>query len=337
MRHLLTDTHLRFLVAANLVIVVVAAILSGGQFLDPYNFQSMATQMPEIGLLAIAIGITMISGNGGIDLSVVSIANLSAIIAGLVISATLGTEGQGVVFTLVFVVIALCVGTLCGLINGLLVSRGNFPPILATLGTQFAFVGLAVALSGGPAVGLGYVEPFVEIGNGSVIGVPIPFLIFIAVVLIFSWVLTRTRFGFRLYLMGTNAKAAHFTGIDNRAVLLVTYTLSGVVASIAGTVIASRASSVKWDYGTSYLLISILIAVMGGINPSGGYGKILGLVLASFALQMLSSTLNLLGTSNFLKDFTWGLLLLLSIILTSTRWSPFPNRQPPPPKEVKAS
>ncbi len=335
MRQLLTDTHLRFLIAANVAILVAATLLSGGQFLDPYNFRSMATQLPEFGLLAIAIAITMISGNGGIDLSVVSIANLSAIIAGLVVKSVFGGDGQGVAFMIGFVVIALAVGTLCGLVNGLLVSRGNFPPILATLGTQFVFVGLAVALSGGPSVGLGYVEPFVQIGNGDALGVPIPFLIFILVVLAFSWMLTRTRFGFRLYLMGTNAKAAHFTGIDNKTVLLMTYTLSGVVASIAGTVIASRASSVKWDYGTSYLLISILIAVMGGVNPSGGYGKILGLVLASFALQMLSSTLNQLGTSNFLKDFTWGLLLLLSIMLTSTRWNlPKPST---PPKEVKAS
>jgi simple sugar transport system permease protein len=335
LRQLLTDTHLRFLIAANVAILVAATLLSGGQFLDPYNFRSMATQLPEFGLLAIAIAITMISGNGGIDLSVVSIANLSAIIAGLVVKAVFGNEGQGVAFMIGFVLIALIAGTLCGLVNGLLVSRGNFPPILATLGTQFVFVGLAVALSGGPSVGLGYVEPFVQIGNGDALGVPIPFLIFILVVLAFSWMLTRTRFGFRLYLMGTNAKAAHFTGIDNKTVLLMTYTLSGVVASIAGTVIASRASSVKWDYGTSYLLISILIAVMGGVNPSGGYGKILGLVLASFALQMLSSTLNQLGTSNFLKDFTWGLLLLLSIMLTSTRWNlPKPST---PPKEVKAS
>jgi simple sugar transport system permease protein len=331
----LTDTHLRFLVAANLLLLVAVVIVSGRQVIGP--LQGMTAQLPEIGLLAIAIAVTMISGNGGIDLSVVSIANLSAIVAGLIVRSILGGDGQGVAFTLAFVVIALVVGTACGLINGLLVSRGNFPPILATLGTQFTFVGLAVALSGGPSVGLGYVEPFVEIGNGSLLGVPIPFVVFVAVVLGFSWLLTHTRFGFRLYLMGTNAKAAHFTGIDNRTVLLVTYTLSGVLASVAGVIIASRTSSVKWDYGTSYLLIAILIAVMGGVNPSGGYGKALGLVLSSFALQMLSSTLNLLGTSNFLKDFTWGLLLLLSIILTSTRLSPFPTRASTPPKEVKAS
>lgn len=331
MRSLLADNHIRFLIAALGVILVVAAILSRGQFLDPYNFQSMAVQVPEVGLLAIAISITMISGNGGIDLSVVSIANLSAIVAGLVVRSSLAGAGQGILFASAFVLIALVVGTMCGLVNGFLVSRGNFPPILATLGTQFVFVGLAVALSGGPAVGLGETEVFGQIGNGLILGIPIPFIVFIAVVLGFSWVLTRTRFGFRLYLMGTNAKAANFTGINNNTVMLVTYTLSGVLASLAGIIIASRASSVKWDYGSSYLLIAILIAVMGGINPSGGWGKMLGVVLASFALQMLSSALNyigeLLGTNAFFKDFTWGLLLLLSIVLTGTRLKGFGLKQ----------
>jgi simple sugar transport system permease protein len=328
LRSLLADNHLRFLIAALIVILIAAAILSSGQFLDPYNFQSMAVQVPEIGLLAIAIAITMISGNGGIDLSVVSIANLSAIVAGLTVRSSLGGAGQGTLYAIAFVLIALLVGTGCGLINGFLVSRGNFPPILATLGTQFVFVGLAVALSGGPVVSLGDTEIFGQIGNGTILGVPIPFVIFIIVVLGFSWILTRTRFGFRLYLMGTNAKAANFTGINNNTIMLFTYTLSGILASIAGIIIASRTSSVKWDYGSSYLLIAILIAVMGGINPSGGWGKMLGIVLASFALQLLSSTFNFLGTSNFLKDFTWGLLLLLSIVLTGTRLSGFVKPKP---------
>ena len=333
MRQILSDNHLRFLIAANLAILTVAALLSGGRFLDPFNFQGMATQLPELGLLAIAIAITMISGGGGIDLSVVSIANLSAIVAGLIVRAAFSAEGQGVPFMISFVLIALLAGTICGAINGLLVSRSGFPPILATLGTQFVFIGFAVALTNGSTLTLGYVEPFVQIGNGTALGVPIPFVIFVLVALAFGWMLTRTRFGFRLYLMGTNAKAAHFTGINNNTLLLMTYTLSGVLASVAGIIIGSRASSVKWEYGTSYLLIAILIAVMGGVNPAGGYGKVLGLVLSAIALQMLSSTLNLLGTSNFLQDFTWGLLLLLSIVLTNTRFQFRPN----PVKEVQAS
>jgi simple sugar transport system permease protein len=336
LRAIFADHHLRFLSIAIAVIAVAATLLSGGGFLDPYNFQSMAVQIPEVGLLAIAIAITMMSGGGGIDLSVVGIANLSAIVAGLIARSTFGSENQGLEFTLTFILIALVTGVACGFINGVLVSRGGFPPILATLGTQFAFVGLAVALSGGPAVSLGSSEIFSAIGNGTILGVPLPFVIFIAVVLACSLMLTRTRFGFRLYLMGTNAKAANFTGINNSTILTMTYTISGVLASVAGIIIASRASSVKWDYGSSYLLIAILIAVMGGVNPAGGYGKMLGLLLATFALQMLSSTLNILGTSNFLKDFTWGALLLGSIILTSTRFNA-PRRTVAQVKEVNAS
>lgn len=326
LRDLFSDRHIRFLLIANLVILLVASAVSSGQFLDPFNIQNMAKQLPEIALLALAIMLAMVSGNGGIDLSVVGIANLSAITAGLVAKATVA-DGSGAAFMLVFVVVALMVGVACGVINGLLISRAGFAPILATLGTQLLFVGLGVALSGGPTVSLGYVEPFVQIGNGTLFGVPIPFLIFLVAALVVAWLLGRTRFGFRLYLMGTNPKAAHFAGISTRQMQLFTYTLCGVLASISGIISASANSSAKWDFGASYLLIAILMAVMGGINPDGGHGRVLGLVLAGVALQLLSSGLNLLNVSNFLRDFTWGLLLLLSIVFTSA-WQQFlPRRE----------
>jgi simple sugar transport system permease protein len=312
-----SDNHIRFLLGALALIVVVATISSRGLFLDPLNFQSMSTQLPELGLLAIAIMLTMISGNGGIDLSVIATANLSAIVAGRVAVAGFSGEHQGYLFAVAFVLTALFVGLICGAINGLLVSRGNFTPILSTLGTQLTFFGLATVITGGPSVSLGYVEQFTVIGNGQILGVPIPFLIFVGLSVVVAWVLSNTRFGFRLYLMGTNAKAAHFTGIDNKTITLITYTLSGVLSALSGIISASRASSVKADYGSSYLLIAILIAVMGGVKPDGGHGKVLGLVLAAIALQMLSSTLNLIGASNFLKDFMWGLILLVSVAVTS--------------------
>jgi simple sugar transport system permease protein len=319
----LKDNHIRFLLVANVAILIVAALVSSGEFLDPFNLRSMAKQLPEIALLAMGVMLAMISGNGGIDLSVVSVANLSAVTAGLVSKAALSVNGnippeRGVTFMLFFIVIALVVGILCGFINGLLIARVGFAPILATLGTQLTFTGLAVALSGGPAVSLGYVEPFVQIGSGYIFKwIPISFIIFIVASLALTWVLTRSPFGLRLYLMGSNAKAAHYTGINNSRILMFTYLTSAVLASIAGIIIASGASSAKWDYGTSYLLIAILIAVMGGINPDGGYGKITGLVLAAVALQLLQTTLSAIGANNFLKDFFWGLLLLLSIVFTN--------------------
>jgi simple sugar transport system permease protein len=336
MRTWFTDQHIRFLLIANLIVLVAAAALSGGQFLDPFNLQNMAKQLPEVGLLAIGVSLAMISGSAGIDLSVVSIANLSGVTAGLIARSLFSGEGQGVMFTLAFVTVALVVGFAAGLTNGILISRIGFTPILATLGTQLVFTGLAVALSGGPAVSLGYIEPFVQIGNGTLLGIPVPFLIFAVVIGIVSWTLGSTRFGFRLYLAGSNAKAARYAGIDAANVLLYTYVASGVIAAIAGIVFASSASSAKWDFGSSYLLIAILIAVMGGINPDGGYGKIAGLVLAAVALQLLSSGLNFLGMSNFLKDFMWGVLLLLSIMLTRLRFrrAPAPPSTSPPARAV---
>jgi simple sugar transport system permease protein len=314
----LTDNHLKFLLGANIVIAVIAAILSSGAFLSGDNFQSMGTQLPEVGLLALAIMITMLSGNGGIDLSVVAVANLTAVIAGKISQSLFNAETQGLEFAFLFPTIAVLAGLGCGLVNGMLVAFGNFTPILATLGTQLVFGGIAVVLTNGSALSLGYIDAFVQIGNGQIFGIPIPFILFLIVSSILAWLFTNTRYGFRLYLTGTNAKAAHFAGINNRNILLLTYTIAGLLAALSGIISASRASSAKADYGSSYLLIAILISVMGGVNPAGGSGKVLGLVLASFALQMLSSTLNLIGLSNFLKDFTWGLLLLLTIALTSS-------------------
>ena len=252
----------------------------------------------------------------------ISSANLSVIVAALTCKALFAgadsSAGLGWLFSTSFVIVALTVGTLCGLLNGLLVSKAGYAPILATLGTQLLFLGLATVLTGGPAVILGDVQPLSTIGNGDLFGIPIPFLLFLTVSIAISLLLSRTRFGFRLYLMGSNSKAAHFAGIQTATVTLVTYTLAGSLAALSGIISSTRSASAKADFGVSYLLIAILIAVMGGVNPSGGYGKILGLALAGVALQMLSSTLSFIGANDFLKDFMWGLLLLLSISLVGS-------------------
>ncbi|WP_309572321.1 ABC transporter permease [Deinococcus sp.] len=336
MRRLTADRHILFLLIANVAVALVATVLSRGTFMSFDNWQSMATQLPELGLLALCILITMVSGNGGIDLSVVATANLSAITAGMIARRVYPEpDSANTAFTLTFLAIALLVGLACGLINGTLVSRFRFAPILATLGTSLAFQGIGYALTNGSAV-IGFSTGIQNLGLGTLGPVPVPLLIYLGVAGLLAWVLASTPYGLRLYLMGTNSKAAHFGGIDTSRVLLTTYALAGVLASVSGIIFGARANSIKVDYGSSYLLIAILIAVMGGVNPAGGAGKVLGLLLATTALQFLSSSLNLLGLSNFLKDFTWGLLLLLSIALTSSRLKfrptlpPSPTPSPPP-------
>ncbi len=121
------------------------------------------------------------------------------------------------------------------------------------LGTQLFFTGLAVAFTNGSAITLGYVEPLDNFGNTPVLGVPMCFTLFVAIAVLIGVVLRFTPFGFKLYLMGSNAKAARYAGIPQRRMLLLTYTVCGVLASIAGIIIAARTSSVKWDYGSSYV------------------------------------------------------------------------------------
>ncbi|GAB7526327.1 ABC transporter permease [Paraburkholderia sp. 2C] len=307
------DRQLNFLLAVNLVVVLVAIGLSHGAFVGIDNLQSMGAQLPEIALLALGIMLSMLSGNGGIDLSGVGLANLSGMIAALIVPKFVSGDDSPALFTALFCVIVLVAGLLGGLLNGVIIARLKLTPILCTLGTQLLFTGIAVALSNGASVHVDYVEPLSNIGNGTFFQVPIQFIIFMAAVVLLGWLLRRTPFGLRLYLMGTNQRAAFYAGIPRDRMLIITYTMCGVLASLAGLVSVSHTLSAKWDYGNSYLLIAILIAVMGGVNPAGGYGRIICVFFAATVLQFLSSLFNLLGVSQFFGDCAWGFLLLLSL------------------------
>ncbi|MFN5350442.1 MAG: ABC transporter permease [Polaromonas sp.] len=305
------DPQLVFLIAINLLVLMSASVLSKGAFIDPYNLQSMASQLPELGLLAIGVMLAMSSGNGGIDLSGIALANLAGVFSATVVVAFVNVEDAPVLFTLAFAAVAICTGLVGGVVNGLLISRLGLTPILCTLGTQLLFTGLAVVLSGGPSVRVGSADLLMELGNGLWFGVPISFLIFLAITLLVGAVLKYSPFGIRLFLMGTNPKAARFAGFNQERLLITTYALCGVMAGVASVLIAARNVNVKWDYGQSYLLIAILITVMAGVKPEGGYGRMTCLFLSATALQLLSSMLNFLEVSNFFRDCAWGALLLI--------------------------
>lgn len=315
-RRLVADRQLNFLVVLNVLVIVLALTLAGAEFVNLYNLQSMASQVPELGLLAIGVMLTMISGNGGIDLSGIALANLSSLTAALLVPTWISPDDAPMTYTVVFFLVTLCVGVVGGLINGLLVSRVALTPIIATLGTSLLFTGLSVVLTNGSAVKLGFIEPMDTFGNSPIFGVPICFGVFIIFAALIGAVLRFSPFGMRLYLLGSNAKAARYAGFAVRRILLLTYTASSMLASIAGFIIAARISSVKWDYGNSYVLISILIVVMAGVRPYGGYGRMICVVLSATALQSLSSMFNFIGISNFFRDCAWGLLLLIFLAVS---------------------
>jgi simple sugar transport system permease protein len=155
------------------------------------------------------------------------------------------------------------------------------------------------------------------IGNSTILGIPTPLVVFVLLAVATSLVLTRTSFGVKLRMYGANPLAARFAAMDIDGMLIRVYVASGALAAIAGMVVMSRANSAKADYGSSYLLLAVLIAVLGGVNPYGGYGKIIGVVLAVLSMQFLSSGLNMIGVSNFARELIWGSLLIFVMIVNT--------------------
>jgi simple sugar transport system permease protein len=318
--HLPADSQtLRLLVIAIVLFVAFSLVLQD-QFFSVRNLQSMAVQLPEYGILAFGIMIAMLTG--GIDLSIVGAANLSAIVAALILTRLAPAEGGGMPLALVMplaILGALLVGSLCGLFNGFLVSKVGIVPILATLGTGSLYTGLSFVITGGPAI---TTTQLAFIGNGSILGLPITFIVFVVVAVVLSVMLNRTVFGFNVYMLGTNARAALFSGINSTRVLVRTYWLAGLLAGIAGIIFLSRTNSAKPDYGASFILLSVLIAILGGVSATGGFGTVSGMVLAILSIQFLSTGLNMLmldlfpsSAAIFFRQFAWGALLLLVMVM----------------------
>jgi len=283
------------------------------QFLAPSNLESMASQLPEFGFLAIAMMLAMVTG--GIDLSIVAVANLTGVTAALVLTSPSLTASMSTAWLITLaVVLVLAISALCGLINGLLVTVLRVPAILATLGSQWLFLGLAVIITKGHS-GSGLPDAFGTIGNGTFHGVPLSFLFFLVIAGLAALLLNRTRLGFRMYRVGGNPMVSRFSGIDNGRVILATHVMASVLAGLASIIMVSRANSMRPGYGEAYLLQAILVVVLGGTDPLGGKGKISGLLMAIVVLQVSQSGLNILSFSPFFKKFTWGLALLVVMVL----------------------
>jgi simple sugar transport system permease protein len=306
----------RLAVIMVLVFALMAA-LAPDRFLSAQNATSMAFQFPEFAILALAITITMLTG--GIDLSIVGIANCCAIVSALILTRLAPGADAGLGWLLLSYAVALAAGAAAGLFNGALIAFLGLPPILATLGSGLIFTGLAVALTGGTAV-MGFPASVAVLGNGTILGLPVPLLVFGALAAGLSFVLSRTGFGLKVQMFGANPLAARYAAVDIERLLLKVYVSSGMLAAVAGLVIMSRANSAKADYGQSYTLLAVLIAVLGGVNPYGGYGRVIGVVLAVLTMQFLSSGLNMLQVSNFARELIWGALLILVMILNTAQW-----------------
>ncbi|MBN2548667.1 MAG: ABC transporter permease [Anaerolineales bacterium] len=290
-------------------------ILNGSDFMNLGNFQSMAFQLPELGILSMAMMITMLTA--GINLSIIASANLSGIAMALILTETIPPEatGPGGIGLVILAILAgLAVSALVGLLNGYLIAYLEISPILATLGTMILVSGLALAITKGYVIS-GFPAAMQVIGNGKLLGLPIPILIFAAGVAILSVILRQTPLGSKIYLLGSNPTACFYSGVNNPQVLMRTYLISGLYSGAAAVVMISRFNSAKADYGESYLLLTVLVSVLGGVSAAGGFGRVSGLVLALIILQIISSGLNLMGVNTFLTVALWGSVLILVMVI----------------------
>lgn len=289
------------------IAVMVIFGLAADNFISAGTFGSVAFQLPELGLLTLAMLLPLLTG--GINLSVTFAANLSGLAAAWVLQANGGVDASGSAFVFACVA-ALATGGAAGALTGVAIAYTRAHPILVTLSMMIFLRGLGEFLTrGGDVSGFpSYMEP---IGHGSILGFPVPLLIFIVCVALWHVLLTRSKLGFGLLMIGSNIEAAEYSGLNTRRIVVLVYTLSGIMCAIAGIIMLARFNSVRVGHGESYLLITVLAAFLGGINPFGGFGRVLPVFVALIVLQLLSSGLNLMGANQHLATALWGLLMIV--------------------------
>ncbi len=285
------------------------AIAIGDRFFSVNTLQSMAFQMPELGILSLAMMLALLSG--GLNLSIIATANLAGLTIAFVLTHYIpGSEGMAWVgWQVLAIASGFAVAALVGLVNGFVIAYLGVSPILATLGTMTLCKGLAIGLTHGNVIS-GFPDPIVFIGNGTVFGVPFALIVFALCALPVAIMLNATPFGAKVYMIGSNEKATRYSGVDTRSILLKLYVFSSLLAGVAAVVMLARFNSANAAYGESYLLVTILAAVLGGVDPFGGFGKVGGLILALIILQVISSAFNLLNLSQFLTLAIWGGILI---------------------------
>jgi simple sugar transport system permease protein len=203
----------------------------------------------------------------------------------------------------------LCLCLVIGLVTGAMVAVMGVHPILVTLGTMILINGFSIYFTRGRTLS-GFPDVLLAVSNGTVLGLPISFVLFAAIAAAIHLLLRRTPLGIRIHMAGSNLEATRFSGVDTRRVLVWVYLLSSLLCWVAAVVMMARFNSAGADIAQSYLLITVLAVILGGIDPYGGFGRVLGLFLALCVLQVISSGFNLLGLSPTLTLAFWGLILL---------------------------
>ncbi len=284
-----------------LVLVCLLMFIATPKFLTTQNLLNVGVQAAVTAILA--FGMTFVIVTAGIDLSVGSVAALSAICAGWAVTAG-GMPGP------LALIVGPLIGLLAGAVSGVAVAYGKLPAFIATLAMLSIARGLTLVVSGGRPIEM----PSAVTWLGANIGpVPVPIVVMIVAGLVTSFVLTRTVFGRSLYAIGGNEEAARLAGLPVKRTTAAVYALSGLFAAIAGLVLAGRLASAQPQAAAGYELDAIAAVVIGGASLSGGVGKASGTLIGALVLAVIRNGLNLLNVTAFWQQVVIGLVIALAV------------------------
>ncbi len=319
------DLVQKFAALGSLVALTAVFSLTSNAFFSIDNAMTIALQVTSIGLLG--IGATCVIITGGIDLSVGSVLALSGVVAALAV--------KDYNFPIWLAMLAgILTGTICGLLNGIAVTRLKLPPFIATLGMMLIARGFALQITGARAVsGLG--DAFGELGNGALFriesigddgfpnvtfpGIPYPVILMVVIAIAVAYMLNRSVLGRHIYAVGSNADAARLSGVNVDRVTIFTYILSGTLAGLTGCVLMSRLVTGQPNEGVMYELDAIASAVIGGTSLIGGVGTISGTAIGAFVIGILRNGLNMNGVSAFIQQIIIGFVILGTVWIDQLR------------------
>ncbi|MEW2162032.1 substrate-binding domain-containing protein [Streptomyces sp. NPDC007084] len=291
-----------------LIVLVIAMSALSGDFLTTDNLLNIGVQAAVTAILA--FGVTFVIVSAGIDLSVGSVAALSA----TVLAWTATSEGIPV---WIAVLLAVATGIACGLVNGVLIAYGKLPPFIATLAMLSVGRGLSLVISQGSPIA--FPDSVSHLGDTLGGWLPVPVLVMVVMGLLTALVLGRTYIGRSMYAIGGNEEAARLSGLRVRKQKLAIYALSGLFAAAAGIVLASRLSSAQPQAAQGYELDAIAAVVIGGASLAGGTGKASGTLVGALILAVLRNGLNLLSVSAFWQQVVIGVVIALAVLLDTVR------------------
>ncbi|HYN83965.1 MAG TPA: ABC transporter permease [Pyrinomonadaceae bacterium] len=287
--------------------VVVAAI--NPRFLGAANLQNMARLIGMYGIFSIGLGVVIITG--GIDLSVGSMFALLGVLLSIFL-VEWGLPGALAVIAVMGVAVGL------GLVHGLLITRLKIQPFIVTLCGLLFYRGLARFVADDETKGFGTGAGFewlTTLATGSLFGVPMPFLLLIVIAVVMWVVLHRSIYGRYLFAVGRNEEAARYSGINARAVVASAYVISGLMAGVAGVLLAFYTNSVSpSSHGNFFELYGIAAAVLGGCSLRGGEGSVVGIIIGAALLQVLQNLVNLLGIPSSLNFAVMGAVILVGVV-----------------------